>query len=82
MKYRILFVGVIANYIGEVPPFQAVIVSSVPIGSSLSSSAALEVATYTFIDALNGPSSVMYVLVYTSNIFLLHACTFFMLYQF
>lgn len=46
--------GVIANYIGEKPSFMAVVMSSVPTGGGLSSSAALEVATYTFLDALNG----------------------------
>lgn len=44
----------IANYIGEKPSFMAVVMSSVPTGGGLSSSAALEVATYTFLDALNG----------------------------
>lgn len=39
-------------FVGDVPPFNAVIVSSVPIGAGLSSSAALEVATYTFLEAL------------------------------
>ncbi|XP_017772022.1 PREDICTED: galactokinase-like [Nicrophorus vespilloides] len=49
--------GVLANYIGETPTFKAVIVSSVPIGGGLSSSAALEVVTYQFLDALNGDKS-------------------------
>lgn len=51
--------GVIANYLGDTPAFQAVIVTSVPVGGGLSSSAALEVAMYTFLDALNGPNAVM-----------------------
>lgn len=46
--------GVVANYKGLVKPFDAVISSSVPIGGGLSSSASLEVAFYTFLDALNG----------------------------
>ncbi|XP_071878718.1 galactokinase isoform X2 [Bombus fervidus] len=44
--------GCIANFICDVPSFNAVIVSSVPVGAGLSSSAALEVATYTFLEAL------------------------------
>lgn len=52
--------GVIANYLGATPPnFEAVVVSSVPLGGGLSSSASLEVAMYTFLDALSGPSTVM-----------------------
>jgi galactokinase len=52
--------GVISNYIGDTPPaFKAVINSTVPTGGGLSSSAAIEVATYTFLDALVGPSAVM-----------------------
>ncbi|KAI4456714.1 mevalonate kinase/galactokinase [Holotrichia oblita] len=56
MVYSLYFLlGVIANYIGSTPAFQAVIISSVPTGGGLSSSAALEVSMYTFLDALNGP---------------------------
>lgn len=36
------------------PGFNAVIVSTVPVGAGLSSSAALEVGTYTFLEALTG----------------------------
>lgn len=39
---------------GDIPVFNAVIASSVPVGAGLSSSAALEVATYTFLEALSG----------------------------
>nr|XP_031831763.1 galactokinase-like isoform X2 [Nomia melanderi] len=46
--------GCIANFLCDVPGFNAVIVSSVPIGAGLSSSAALEVATYTFLETLTG----------------------------
>ncbi|XP_072766977.1 galactokinase isoform X2 [Anoplolepis gracilipes] len=46
--------GCIANFICDVPAFNAVIVSTVPMGAGLSSSAALEVATYTFLEALSG----------------------------
>ena len=46
--------GVVAlmNKNGDVPAFEAVIASSVPLGGGLSSSAALEVATYKFIEQL------------------------------
>lgn len=46
--------GCIANFPCDVPTFDAVIVSNVPAGAGLSSSAALEVATYTFLEALSG----------------------------
>ncbi|XP_070172379.1 galactokinase isoform X2 [Polyergus mexicanus] len=46
--------GCIANFICDVPAFKAVIVSTVPAGAGLSSSAALEVATYTFLETLSG----------------------------
>jgi galactokinase len=49
--------GVVAGCIGsqiEFPAFDAVIASSVPIGGGLSSSAALEVATATLIEAMSG----------------------------
>lgn len=39
---------------GSIPSFNAVIVSSVPVGGGLSSSAAIEAAMYTFLDGLNG----------------------------
>lgn len=59
------FLGVIANYVGNIPPaFKAVVHTSVPTGGGLSSSAALEVATYMFLDQLTGPNSVMQVLLY------------------
>ena len=41
------------NKNGDVPPFEAVIASSVPLGGGLSSSAALEVATYKFIEQMS-----------------------------
>ncbi|XP_029213403.2 galactokinase-like [Acropora millepora] len=46
--------GVIANFPGEVPAFNAAIATSVPLGGGLSSSASLEVATYTFLEQLTG----------------------------
>ncbi|XP_076388777.1 galactokinase isoform X2 [Megachile rotundata] len=49
--------GCIAHFVCDVPSFNAVIVSSVPVGAGLSSSAALEVATYTFLEALTNIQS-------------------------
>ncbi|XP_034940508.1 galactokinase-like [Chelonus insularis] len=46
--------GCMVNFPVPIPGFNAVVVSSVPMGSGLSSSAALEVATYTFLEALTG----------------------------
>ncbi|XP_076169736.1 galactokinase isoform X2 [Ptiloglossa arizonensis] len=46
--------GCIAYFTCDTPAFNAVIASSVPIGAGLSSSAALEVATYTFLEAITG----------------------------
>lgn len=46
--------GVVANFKGTVEGFNAIIVSNVPVGGGLSSSASLEVATYTFLEALFG----------------------------
>ncbi|XP_012283926.1 galactokinase-like [Orussus abietinus] len=44
--------GCVANFSCSLRGFKAVIVSTVPMGSGLSSSAALEVASYTFLEAL------------------------------
>lgn len=44
--------GVIHSYEIPVPGFNAVIMTNVPVGGGLSSSAALEVATLTFLEAL------------------------------
>ena len=41
-----------ANFHEKLPAFEAVIVTSVPLGGGVSSSASLEVATYTFLEAL------------------------------
>ncbi|XP_058790477.1 galactokinase-like isoform X3 [Phymastichus coffea] len=46
--------GTIVNFPKDVSAFNAVIVSTVPAGGGLSSSAALEVATYTFLECLTG----------------------------
>nr|CAD7446880.1 unnamed protein product [Timema bartmani] len=46
--------GVLANFKAKVTGFDAVVASSVPIGGGLSSSAALEVAFYVFLEALTG----------------------------
>jgi galactokinase len=53
--------GVIHQYLDDLPKgfaFNAVIASNVPLGSGLSSSAALEVATATFLEKLCGISHV------------------------
>lgn len=47
--------GVVANFpVKSIPGFNAVIISSVPLGGGLSSSASLEVAVYTFLETLTG----------------------------
>lgn len=46
--------GVIANFPAQVPAFDAVIATSVPLGGGVSSSASLEVASYTFLEQLTG----------------------------
>lgn len=48
--------GVIANFGHTTPGFNAVIHSNVPVGGGLSSSAALEVSTLTFLQKLTGVS--------------------------
>ncbi|CAH0701437.1 unnamed protein product [Spodoptera exigua] len=48
--------GVVANFPGGVGGFDAVIVSDVPMGAGLSSSAAIEVATFTLLEGLTGRS--------------------------
>jgi galactokinase len=45
-------IGVVACFKGKLHPFDAVIKSNVPLGSGLSSSAALEVSVYTFLESL------------------------------
>ena len=45
-------IGVVACFRGDLQPFDAVLKSNVPLGSGLSSSAALEVAVYTFLENL------------------------------
>jgi len=45
--------GVVAGFHGAVGGFDCVFVSSVPVGAGLSSSAAIEVATYTLLEHLN-----------------------------
>ncbi|KAI1301553.1 Galactokinase [Halotydeus destructor] len=49
--------GVVSTFPQEVKPFNAVIVSSVPLGSGLSSSAALEVSTFLLLEALFGSTN-------------------------
>ncbi|KAJ1527928.1 hypothetical protein ONE63_007862 [Megalurothrips usitatus] len=49
--------GVVAHFPGGCPGFDAVVISSVPLGGGLSSSASLEVAAFTFLEALTGRAS-------------------------
>ncbi|CAL1540410.1 unnamed protein product [Lymnaea stagnalis] len=46
--------GVAAQMPGKIPSFDAVIVSSVPLGGGVSSSASVEVAVYTFLEEMGG----------------------------
>ncbi|XP_073944991.1 galactokinase-like [Choristoneura fumiferana] len=46
--------GVVANFPGPVEGFDAVIVSDLPMGAGLSSSASIEVVTFTLLEALSG----------------------------
>ncbi|OWF47799.1 galactokinase-like [Mizuhopecten yessoensis] len=46
--------GVVANFKGDKVGFDAVIITSVPIGGGVSSSASIEVATYTFLEGVTG----------------------------
>lgn len=46
--------GVVQNFKGTLSSFDAAIVTSVPLGGGVSSSASLEVATYTFLEELTG----------------------------
>ena len=58
LRWANYFRGVVANFHGKIPSFEAVIVTSVPLGGGVSSSASLEVATYTFLEALTGSDSI------------------------
>lgn len=46
--------GVAAHFGRKIPGFNAVVTSNVPMGGGLSSSAALEMATLTFLESLTG----------------------------
>lgn len=54
LKWANYVKGAVNYFKGNVPGFNAVIVSSVPLGGGVSSSASLEVATYTFLESLTG----------------------------
>lgn len=51
-KWANYIIGVVALFKGTKCSFDAVVKSNVPLGSGLSSSAALEVAMYTFLESL------------------------------
>ncbi|XP_021914614.1 galactokinase-like isoform X2 [Zootermopsis nevadensis] len=51
--------GIVQYFKGTVVGFNAVIVTSVPIGGGLSSSASLEVSLYTFLEALTGETDTL-----------------------
>lgn len=57
--------GVIQCYEKPIPGFDAIIVTNVPIGGGLSSSAALEVATLTFIEALTDNKKLEYIVFFS-----------------
>lgn len=56
-KWANYLIGVISLFKGTKEPFNAVVKSNVPLGSGLSSSAALEVATFTFLENLSNEFS-------------------------
>ena len=60
LRWSAYFKGVVAlmNKAGNVPPFDAVISTHVPLGGGLSSSASLEVAAYFFIEELSARAGV------------------------
>ncbi len=53
LKWANYMIGVVSLFKGAKYPFNAVVKSNVPLGSGLSSSAALEVATFTFLENLS-----------------------------
>ena len=55
----IVLCDVLFHAVAPVPAFKAVIVTSVPIGGGVSSSASLEVATYTFLEELTGGTIIL-----------------------
>lgn len=70
MRLKNVYTYVLNNEIkfsDEVKGFDVVIKSNVPIGSGLSSSAALEVSMFTFLEALTG-NTIEYVLLYKINV--------------
>ncbi len=59
LKWANYMIGIVSLFKGAKYPFNAVVKSNVPLGSGLSSSAALEVATYTFLENLaNGKMTI------------------------
>lgn len=57
-KSNFVCYNIIFSKIGIVVGFDAVVLSSVPLGGGLSSSASLEVATYSFIEAITGNKTI------------------------
>ena len=53
LKWANYIIGVVSLFKGSKDPFDVVVKSNVPLGSGLSSSAALEVATYTLLENLS-----------------------------
>lgn len=52
----LIYLYLIYYSLGDVPGLNAVIVSDVPMGAGLSSSASIEVAMFTFLEGLTGKS--------------------------
>jgi galactokinase len=63
-KWANYLIGVVANFKGTKHSFDAVIKSNVPLGSGLSSSAALEVAMYTFLENISNGIVIIYIIIF------------------
>ena len=75
-KWSHYFLGVVAlmNTDHSIPPFEAVINTSVPLGGGLSSSAALEVATCLFIEALCVYYNIKLPIIGTPQVWMVYQC--------
>jgi galactokinase len=67
-KWANYLIGVVANFKGTKHSFDAVIKSNVPLGSGLSSSAALEVAMYTFLENISNGIVIIYIIIFISTL--------------